>query len=132
MIIRIKVWHDTNLGRLEYPSGYYDEYLFNSEIREEPATVEKEVDNIDGRQDTLNSVATMNKSLLLYVEEPLYPYIAIIPMYDHFEIYDEEHDISYNDIYNISITNEESYNNGTVKQIRLSFSYDNFITRNSV
>lgn len=131
-MIRIKVWHNGNLGNLVYPSGYYDEYTLNAEVREHTPTSEREVDNSDGRDIVQNYVITNNKICYFYVEEPMFSLIQIIPMYENIEVYDVTNDIMYADIYNVQLIEEDSYNNRTVKEFSLRFSYKNFISRNSV
>ena len=130
-MIRLTVWHDTNLGDFVYPDGYKDEYIFNSEIREEPPVIVREVAIQDGHEKVQNMVVTSMKSFLLYVEEPLQHLMNIIPMYKYIQVYDETLDISYTEIYNITLSDQDSYNNNTVKAMKLTFAYKNYITRNS-
>lgn len=130
-MIRIKVWHSGDLGDLVYPDGYFDEYIFNSEVREDVPSSEREIANVDGRDIVQNYVMTNNKKCSLYVSEPMFTLIGLIPMYANIEIYDITNDVVYSDIYNVLLTEEDSFNNGTVKEYSLKFAYKNFITRNS-
>ncbi|NCD41705.1 MAG: hypothetical protein EOL88_06390 [Bacteroidia bacterium] len=128
-MIRIKVWHNTILGDINYPVGYFDEYLFNAEIREESPLSERIVVNVDGRDIVQSYTITHRKKTTIYVDESYIHLIRLIPMYKYIEIYDN--DVIYSDIYNIELSEDNTYNNGSVIEIKLTFAYKNYISRNS-
>ena len=130
-MIAIKVRHSGNLGRFVYPDGYFDEYLLPAEVREYTPTSEREVKNSDGYDVVLNYVVTNNKKVTFFVEESMYQLIQLLPMYKYIQIFDLTNGVTYSNIYNVQLTEEESYNNGTVKSFSLTFAYETFITRNS-